>query len=207
MAGQFSMVIDGVQFEAESMAELQDKVNQAARDFVEQVRGSQPPPTVDRGDYFGTFYTDPMAAQDIWYESRFGKKPQQAKKENQEVSKVAAQAKADRILGEFANKHPELLQVSPEDDLKNGLAISKILQENGWDVEKLDAAYALARERGQIVLPVASAAAPGEAQAQGVSIPRTVSPEAEKQFYASNPPAEAIREYLEKVKHPEMARR
>jgi ribosomal protein L18 len=61
------------------------------------------------------------------------------------------------VNSQFAQKHPELLEASREDDIHNAEAIAKILMEYGWtyNLNNLEAAYAVAKTQGKLKLEAA----------------------------------------------------
>lgn len=103
----------------------------------------------------------------------------------------------------LAVKHPELLEVSQEDDLHNGTVISKIVEELGGNYTEsiADAAFALGKQRGLLKLKLVPV---GEEVAL-TPVPTTVSRPAaaantseSEEHFLRTAPVEKVREYLEK---------
>lgn len=115
----------------------------------------------------------------------------------------AEMAKINAVNAAFVQKHPELLSVSPEDDLHNANAMRKIIADNGWEYNErnLHAAFALAKNDGY--LKIAPAAAGAEVVMQPV--PTTVTRPAaaantseSEEHFLRTAPTEKVREFLEK---------
>ena len=119
----------------------------------------------------------------------------------QTVRPGAELSKINAVNAAFVQKHPELIQVSPEDDLHNANTMRKIIAENGWDYSEksLNAAFAVAKMEGHLKLPVA------EPEGTLPPVPTTVTrpsvqvntDKSEKEFLTTAP-TEKVREYLEK---------
>src|SRR2546421_371395 len=119
----------------------------------------------------------------------------------QTVRPGAELSKINAVNAAFVQKHPELIQVSPEDDLHNANTMRKIIADNGWDYSEksLNAAFAVAKVEGQLKLPVA------EPEGALPPVPTTVTrpsvqvntDKTEKEFLTTAP-TEKVREYLEK---------
>lgn len=109
----------------------------------------------DKEGYFSTMYQDPLKAVDIWAEQRFGLPIDKLVERFSAHDRAADMVTVNQVAGQFARKHPELLQVTPDQDLSNSKAIDAIMQENEWKYSEnnLEAAFLLAQKRGKIILP------------------------------------------------------
>src|SRR6267143_2949037 len=122
---QFEMVVRGIKFEGESMAEVQDKVNRAADEFVQQY--APPAPPLDRGDYFATHYSDPAAGHKMLHKQVMGEDPEVTRQKINHADAVAQRIEIQMVNAQVTRDYPWLLNVSPEDDLKNSQAVHKIM--------------------------------------------------------------------------------
>jgi hypothetical protein len=60
----------------------------------------------------------------------------------------------------LVSNHPELLNVEGPDDIRNEETITRVMEEHGWPwtPENIEAAFCVAKENGQLNLPMYSAA-------------------------------------------------
>jgi hypothetical protein len=103
-----------------------------------------------RDKYFQLLYQDPIAAQDYVLGHRIGQPVDQFLNDYAKTVRPGAEmAKINAVNAAFVQKHPELLSVSPEDDLHNANAMRKIIADNGWEYSErnLHAAVCLGEER------------------------------------------------------------
>lgn len=214
-------------FEAATQEELIDKLRIAKGNATEKIRqdaqerarleselrAAQPKPPAqadgekfDQDHYFRLLSEDPLEAHRYALSFVFDADIEDLKEDYRRVRTAAALSVQDRVNAAFVRKHPELLQVSSEDDVVNTEAIQKILTENGWKytVQNLDAAYALAREQGRVKLPKSSAPpAPAAETAPVPSVlpgrPSAPTPsESDEEKFLRSAPLDKVREYLEK---------
>lgn len=222
---QFKYIVPGIDgggaqvFEADTQEELIEKLGEAQKNATGKIRElaqqnetiaqhiqQAQPQGQNNGDarqeYFNTLYQDPMKAHDMYFEQRFGMKPDEFIQEYQQVRAGSQTAIQNQVASQFAQKHPELLQVSQEDDKHNSTEISKILTENGWafNERNLEAAYALAKQEGKIKLnqssPFPEATLP--------SVPSTISrptgavnTSASEEEFLRTGPLDKVKKYLE----------
>lgn len=228
----YKVIIEGTEgrgsqvFEAETPEELQEKFKQAQTHAtakideldakvkgleeqlasVEQVTPSVPQTNggFDRDHYFKLLYADPVAAQDYVLSATIGMPVKDFMTDyTNTVRPGAALATKNAVNAAFVQKHPEVLQVSPEDDLHNSKIILEIIHERNWpyDVKNLEAAFALAKDGGKLKLP------PQETTMPEITppVPTTVTrpsvqantSESEEQFLRTAA-TEDVRKYLEK---------
>lgn len=110
---------------------------------------------VDRGDFFETFYKDPREAGKQLLSDIFGAPIDAVINDYATVVRPAAQrSNIAAVDNEFVRQHPELMEVSQQDDLHNATAIRNIIIERGWnyDVDTLNDAYTIAAQQGQLKL-------------------------------------------------------
>ena len=100
------------------------------------------------------FYENPVAAQKYAMQFVIGAPVDQFLQDYQTVRGGAMMGIQNAVNAQFAQKHPELLQVPQEDDIKNAEVISKILTDNGWayNLNNLEAAFAVAKNENKLKL-------------------------------------------------------
>jgi len=163
-------------FEADSPEEMQQQFQQAQENAtalirqqaeqIEQIKQqmqkqnvqpAQPngPDGFDKQKFFNDLYERPADAIAYALEKKMGINLDNFMQEYQTVRQGAQMGITNAVNAQFAQKHPELLQVPQEDDIKNAEVISKILTENGWayNLNNLEAAYAVAKNGGKLKLP------------------------------------------------------
>jgi hypothetical protein len=109
--------------------------------------------------------------------------PAEVREDYQQVREASLHSRRQSVNAEFAREHPELLQVTPEQDVKNSQAISKILVElypelasnNGvYTKKQLEAAYNQARAEKLLSIP-ADTATPVVTTTDTVTVPSVIS--------------------------------
>lgn len=227
----YKVVIPGIEgsgaqvFEADTPEEMQQQFQKAQENATSLIRqqaqrlealeqqmqqtspqgGSQPGPDgFDKQKYFNLLYENPVEAQKYAFSFAFGVSPEEFQQDYQQVRQGALLGIQNSVNAQFAQKHPELLQVSQENDIHNAEQISKILNENGWsyNLNNLEAAYAVAKTSGKLKLQEQSQF---PTEVQMAPVPSTVSRPtgqvntslAEEEYLATAPLAE-VKKYLEK---------
>lgn len=211
-------------FEADSQEELNQKFVEAQsnatqkirelasqnQQYEQQITSSQAkknqetdPNGFDRQKYFSMLYENPVEAQKYAMSFVIGMPVEDFVQDYQTVRGGAIMGIQNAVNAQFAQKHPELLQVPQEDDLHNANVISKILTDNGWqyNLNNLEAAYAVAKTNNQLKLPNTNFSP----EATLVPAPTTISrptgqvntSESEDEFLRTGPLAK-VKEYLEK---------
>jgi len=144
--------------------EQQQALEQVQREKSElEARLTPPAPPAadgfDRDAYFNTLYQDPRKAFDQMFESRFGMPVDDAVKQWERMTQVEKVVHARNVAAQFAAKHTELLQVTPEQDRANANVIEGIINDNGWPYteKNMEAAYAVALQSGKLKLPTQNA--------------------------------------------------
>lgn len=174
---------------------------------VEQVASPADSPTnggFDRDRYFKLLYADPVAAQDYVLSATIGMPVKDFMTDyTNTVRPGAALATKNAVNAAFVQKHPEVLQVSPEDDLHNSKIILEIIHERNWpyDVKNLEAAFALAKDGGKLKLPPQDTTMPEITPPVPTTVTRPSvqanTSESEEQFLRTAPTDE-VRKYLER---------
>jgi hypothetical protein len=158
----------------------------------------------DRTKYFNMLYENPLQAQE--YALKFvlgGRDPKEFVSEYDQIKEGALLGRQNAINAQFVHNHPELLQVTPADDIENAKTIDKIVKDNGWtyNLNNLEAAYAVAKTQNKLKLPEAQ-----QQQQQEPIVPITTGRPAAQQTSAEQQEAEflrtgdinKVRDYLEK---------
>ena len=240
MDKQYRVVVPGIDgggsqvFEADTPEELQSQFQQAqenatakirelaqqAENYRQQVEQLAPaaaapqangdPSGFNRQKYFNLLYENPVEAQKYVMQFSIGMPVEDFIKDYQTVRGGALAGMQNMVNAQFAQKHPELLQVPQEDDVYNAEVISKILTENGWayNLNNLEAAYAVAKTQNKLKLPNLA----NGPEATLVPAPTVVSrptgaadsSQAEDEFLRTAP-LDKVKQYLEK-KYPAGAR-
>jgi hypothetical protein len=224
---QFKVVIPGVDgggsqvFEADSQEELADKLktaqenatskirqlaqeNELLRQQAEQHGGGQQQANGDgRQQFFNTLYTDPEAAIIGVLEKRMNMGFDDFQKDYQQVRTGSQKAIQNEVSAVFAQRHPELLQVSTEEDKHNADTISKILTDNGWafNLNNLEAAYAVAKTQNQLKLHQTSQFPEATLMPAPTTISRptgSINNSASEEEFLRTAPLPKVKEYLEK---------
>lgn len=230
----YKVIIPGINgggaqvFEAESPEEMQQQFQQAQENATakirelaaqnqalqEEMQKNQPaaqatnggPDGFDKQRYFALLYENPVEAQKYAMSFAIGMPIEDFVKDYQQVRQGANLGIQNAVNAQFAQKHPELLQVGQEDDIHNATEISKILTENGWNytINNLEAAYAVAKTNNKLKLPNINMAPEAELR----PVPTTVSrptgagnmSEAAEMEWLSDPktPLPKVKEYLER---------
>ena len=174
---QFKYIIPGIDgggsqvFEADSQEELVEQLGKAQENATVKIRQlaqqnaeigqkiNQTAPTngaphYDKNQFFSNLYENPDDAIIGVLERRMGMKFDDFTQDYQQTRVGAGKAIQNEVSAQFAQRHPELLQVSPEEDKHNANTISQILTENGWafNIKNLEAAYAVARQENKLKL-------------------------------------------------------
>jgi|SRR5690348_7350091 len=158
-------------FEAESPEALIDKLADAQvhatkkiREQAQQLEAAQTQVeesesggAFDKQKWFGTLYEEPLGAIDQWAETRFGMPVDQLVQRLGQMEQATANVTQSSVMNEFVARHPELLQVSKDDDVHNSQVVGSILQDNNLPLtaNTLEMAYALAKDQGKLKLPAA----------------------------------------------------
>jgi hypothetical protein len=215
MDKQYRMTFEGdngpVTFEADTQEELRDQIQSAANQQAQQTAQlrdqlAQYEPQVEGEGYFKKMNKE---TNNEWFRENFGMTPQEAKQSIEWQARVSAEANFAMVNAKVGKGHPELMNLAPEDDLKNAQRILQTVIDNGWsyDVPRVEMAIIQAREKGQLVISQGSPENPDVpvtmplVKSEGVA----ANPEEEKRFLATAP-TEKIAEYFEKKKYPSMAR-
>jgi hypothetical protein len=126
----------------------------------------------DRERYLNLLASDPFAANRylLAFEEAW---PESVRKDYNMVRTAASYGLQQQINAAFVREHPELLQVSRDDDQHNSKVISKILTDNGWayNKENLEAAFLSAKSKDMLRLP----AAPKEEPPPAAVVPTVIS--------------------------------
>lgn len=232
----YKVIIPGIDgggsqvFEADSQEELNQKLvdaqtnatqkirelasaNQQYEQQIQQLTPAQQqtqPDGFDKQKFFSDLYERPADAIAYALEKKLGIGLDEFLNDYQQVRAGSQLSVQNAVNAQFAQKHPELLQVPQEDDVHNAQVISKILTDNGWvyNLNNLEAAYAVAKTNSQLKLPntnfapeVQLAPAPTTIQRPTGSINTT---EAEEEFLRTAP-LDKVKTYLEK-KYPSSQR-
>jgi hypothetical protein len=210
-------------FEAETPEEMQQQFQQAQENatakirelaaqvetFQQQIQQTKPPDTTDpnafdRQKFFSMLYEKPEEAITYAIEKKLGVNLPDFMQDYQTVRTGAQIGIQNAVNAQFAQKHPELLQVtSQEDDLHNGKVLADILTEHGWSytVANLDAALALAKAENKLKLMNASFSPEAQLPPAPTTVSRPTgqvnSSEAEDEFLRTAP-INKVKEYLEK---------
>ena len=226
----YKVVIPGIDggaaqvFEAETPEELAQKFQEAQTNatakirelaqqneqFQEQIQQLTPatpagkdPEGFDRQEYFRMLYENPVAAQKYAMQFVIGAPVDQFLQDYQTVRGGAMMGIQNAVNAQFAQKHPELLQVPQEDDIKNAEVISKILTDNGWayNLNNLEAAFAVAKTNNQLKLNANSFSPEAILPPAPTTVSRPTgqvnTSESENEFLHTAPLAK-VKEYLEK---------
>lgn len=163
-------------FEAETPEEMQQQFQQAQENATQKIRelasqneqyaqqieqlrpapnGTPSPDGFDKQKFFNDLYERPADAIAYALEKKMGVNLNDFMQEYQTVRGGAMMGIQNAVNAQFAQKHPELLQVPQDDDIHNANEISKILTENGWqyNLKNLEAAYAVAKQDNKLKLP------------------------------------------------------
>lgn len=145
----------------------------------------------DRTKYFNMLYENPLQAQE--YALKFvlgGRDPKEFVSEYDQIREGALLGRQNAINAQFVHNHPELLQVTPADDLENAKTIDSIIKANGWSytLNNLEAAYAVAKVQSKLKLPEAQ-----QQQQQEPIVPVTAGRPAAQQTSAEQQEAEFLR--------------
>jgi len=187
--------------------------NEAFQQRIEQLTPAAPgggPEGFNKQKYFNLLYENPIEAQKYAMQFVIGAPVDDFLKDYNTVRQGSLAGMQNMVNAQFAQKHPELLQVPQEDDIYNAKVISEILTENGWtyNLNNLEAAYAVAKTQGKLKLN----AAPAGPEATLIPAPTVVSrptgaadsTQAEDEFLRTAP-LDKVKQYLEK-KYPSGAR-
>jgi hypothetical protein len=238
MDKQYRVVVPGIDgggsqvFEAETPEELATQFQQAQENATAKIRelaqqnetyqqqiesltpqpqgGAASPDGFNRQKYFNLLYENPIEAQKYAMQFVIGAPVEAFLSDYQNVRAGSIAGMQNMVNAQFAQKHPELLQVPQADDIHNSEQISKILTENGWtyNLNNLEAAYAVAKTQGKLKLN----AAPSGPEAMMLSAPSVVSrpsgatdSTATEEEFLRTAPLDKVKLYLEK-KYPNGAR-
>lgn len=234
---EFKVVIPGIDgggsqvFEGDTQEELNQKLvdaqtnatqkirelasaNQQYEQQIQQLTPQQPqqnPDGFDKQKFFSDLYERPADAIAYALEKKLGIGLDEFLNDYQQVRAGSQLSVQNAVNAQFAQKHPELLQVPQEDDIHNAQVISKILTDNQWvyNLNNLEAAYAVAKTGNKLKLPNTNFApevnmptAPSTISRPTGSINTT---EAEEEFLRTAP-LDKVKQYLEK-KYPSEVRR
>ncbi len=226
----YKVIIPGINgggsqvFEAETPEEMQQQFQQAQENATAKIRelasqneqlqnlveqgkpaaaAAAGPDGFDKQKYFNLLYENPVEAQKYSMQFVLGAPVDDFIREYQTVRGGALMGIQNAVNAQFAQKHPELLQVPQEDDVHNAEVISKILTENGWqyNLNNLEAAYAVAKTSNKLKLPNANFSP----EATLPTVPTTVTrptghvntSESEDEFLRTAPLSK-VKDYLEK---------
>jgi hypothetical protein len=178
----YKIVIPGVDgggaqvFEANTQEELVEKLRTAQENATAKIRelaqtnealasqinnnspnGGEEVP-YDKQQFFSNLYQNPDDAIIGVLERKMGMKFDDFQRDYQNTRLGSQKAIQNEVSAVFAQRHPELLQVSTDEDKQNAETLSKILADNQWNfnINNLEAAYALARTQGKLKLPTDS---------------------------------------------------
>ena len=118
----------------------------------------------DRQAYFAKLYEDPMAANDMYLERRFGMPVDELRGKLQRMDEAAVVLQQRKAIESVGARYPMFAQLSQEDNNANGIVIDKILKEHGWELDEghLEAAILMAKERKLLKMPVEGERIPAE---------------------------------------------
>ena len=159
----------------------------------------------DRNKYFALLYENPQEAQAYSLKHILGRDIGEFVTEYDQVRQGAMAGYQQSVNGAFVQKHPELLQVTPDADLHNAKVISEILTKRGWayNVDNLEAAYAVAKVNNQLQLPDAQPSDPAASQqiaapiVTGKPSAQGSDGSAEEADFLRTAPIGKVRDYLE----------
>src|SRR5437879_3806785 len=181
--------------------------NEQLQNLVEQGKpaaaATAGPDGFDKQKYFNLLYESPVEAQKYAMQFVLGAPVDDFIKEYQTVRGGAFMGIQNAVNAQFAQKHPELLQVPQEDDAHNAEVISKILTDNGWtyNLNNLEAAFAVAKTNNQLKLNTNSFAPEAILPVAPTTVSRPTgqvnTSESENEFLHTAPLAK-VKEYLEK---------
>lgn len=181
--------------------EYEQQIQQLAPQQTQQNNGD--PEGFDRQQFFNLLYQKPVDAWKYAAQFAMGTSVEDFVKDYQNVRAGSQLSVQNAVNAQFAQKHPELLQVPQEDDVHNAQVISKILTENGWvyNLNNLEAAYAVAKTNNQLKLPNTNFAPEANLPPAPTTIQRPTGSintiEAEEEYLRTAPLAK-VKEYLEK---------
>lgn len=221
----FKIVIPGVDgggaqiFQADSQEELVEQLKTAQENATSKIRelaqnnealaaqvnnhSPQVPTNGDNQQFFQSLYQNPDDAIIGVLERRIGMKIEDFKKDYNQTRLGSQKAIQNEVNATFVQKHPELLQVSQEDDISNSTIISQILTENGWqyNYNNLEAAYAVARTQGKLKLPNENGLPEVVMQSAPSTLTRptgAVNSSESLQHFLNTAPLSKVKEYFEK---------
>lgn len=225
---QYKVVIPGIDgggaqvFEAETPEQLAEQFQKAQENatakirelaqqneqFQQQIQQLTPPEPEHKGNgfdkqkYFNMLYENPVEAQKYALQFAIGMPLDEFVSDYQQVRGGAMMGLQNAVNAQFAQRHPELLQVPQEDDITNATIITKILTDNQWpyDLSHLEAAFAIAKTNNQLKLNI-----PAAPEFAAVAAPTVVTrptgsvntSEAEEEFLRTAP-LDKVKAYLEK---------
>lgn len=227
----YKVVIPGINgggaqvFEAETPEEMQQQFQQAQENATgkirelaqqneqlqQQIQQLNPAPAnkgndpegFDRQRYFSLLYENPIEAQKYAMQFVIGAPVEEFMKDYQTVRGGAMMGIQNAVNAQFAQKHPELLQVPQEDDVHNATVISKILTDNGWsyNLNNLEAAYAVAKTNNQLKLQNTTFAPEANLPPAPSTITRpsgSVNTSESEEEFLRTAPLEKVKAFLEK---------
>ena len=150
---------------AEGKAHATQKIHEQAQQLAEmEARLTPQASSGPAGDdfnkrYWDTAWQDAGAAFDMVFEQRFGIPTSDAVQQFGDLTAAAKELDAIKIANKWKVSHPELMKTPPEVTEQNAQAIEFMLRENDlpYTEKGLDAAYALAFQKGKLKLPVTNA--------------------------------------------------
>ena len=205
MQQQFQKAQENATAKIRELAQQKTALEQQVQQFGQPANGDGAgTPDASRQQFFNTLYEHPDDAIIGALERKMGMTWNDFTKDWQTVRGGAMMGIQNSVNAQFAQKHPELLQVGQDEDAHNADAISKIITENGWsyNLNNLEAAYAVAKTQGKLKLNDANQFAP---EAHMTPVPSTVTrptgqvnTSASEEEYLRTAPIPKVREYLEK---------
>ena len=211
LAQQFQQAQENATSKIRELAQQNEAYEQQIQQLTpQQVQGALPN-GFEKQKYFNLLYENPVEAQKYAMQFVIGAPVDDFMKDYQHVRGGALAGMQNMVNAQFAQKHPELLEVPREDDVHNAEEIAKILTENGWqyNINNLEAAYAVAKTQGKLKLREAAPypeanLAPAPSVVTRPTGSGGQSAEAEEE-YLRTAPLDKVKAYLEK-KYPQGAR-
>ena len=168
--------------------------------------GAGPSPSgFDKQQFFNQLYEKPEDAIAYALEKKLGVSLADFMQDYQNTRAGAQLSITNSVSAQFAQNHPELLQVSnQEDDRNNGKVLDDIMKANGWafNLNNLEAAYAVAKTGNKLKLNETNFAPEVHLPHSPSTIQRptgNVNTSESLQDFYNNAPLPKLREYFEEM--------
>ena len=229
---KFKVIVPGIDgggaqvFEAETPEEMQQQFQQAQENATAKIRelaqqktaletqmqtvlqaanpGAGPSPSgFDKQQFFNQLYEKPEDAIAYALEKKIGVSLADFMQDYQNTRAGAQLSITNSVSAQFAQNHPELLQVSnQEDDKNNGKVLDEIMKANGWafNLNNLEAAYAVAKTGNKLKLNETNFAPEVQLPHSPSTISRptgTINNQASEDEFIRTAPLDKVRKYFE----------